>query len=78
MSPATAGNYRADIKAIAGAVVIAVTTTVASITWVERRIESHSAHPHPGALSHREFQIFVEQMVDRLERLEDAIRGVRQ
>ena len=67
--------YRREIILLISVIVVCVSSTFAAMSWVETRIDDHaSATKHDGAVSHREFSTFTEQVLDRLRSIEDAIR----
>jgi len=71
-----------QLSYIVGAICLTVTVLMGAMSWVEDELETHSAVPHASSVSHIEFQMWVEtqvryneQVIDRLQSIEEAIRS---
>jgi len=69
--------YRKEVAFLCAVITISVSSIVGAMIWVDQRIDLHSEAPHSGAVTHREFQIYSRQVLQRLESIEEAIRGTR-
>lgn len=71
-----------EITALCVAITVAITSVVSAMVWVDQRIETHGLAAHKSAVEYTEFERYIEiqqhyneQIIDRLQSIEVAIRN---
>lgn len=75
--------HKKELSVLCAAITISITSVVSAMVWVDKRIEMHSGSTHKGVVTESSFiqyldgqRIYNQQVIDRLQSMEEAIRSI--